>query len=225
MVKRLLIKVLSKRLKRLTVAEVCWLIKAYSAEHVEFCVRSETGTIYATSAHSIHQGQNWIRAANPASLLAVRFLGGPVDERRNRKYYNGTFVTFAIDRALYSNQLYRRSYRWLLKFDGCSTQPIWEQLKTLIPPPLLPFAAPPEARPGTLKQMTLFENTSYDNPVMEYVQLKDMIIPIHEDGSQGCSMPRVENYHPHSLGYGPDTTNNGGKVELWSSSGLTGVCM
>ncbi len=43
-------------------------------------------------------------------------------------------------------------------------------------------------------EKVVFEDTSYDNPVMEYVQLKDMTIPIHEDGSQGCSMPRVENY-------------------------------
>jgi hypothetical protein len=216
---------LSKRLRRLTVAEVCWLLKVYSAEHVEFCIKCQSGTIYATTADSIHQGWNWIKDADPACALTVRFWGGPAGQSGGYKRYDGTFVTLAIDRVLRSHQLYGLSYTWLLKFDGCSTQAIWKQLKTMVPAKLLRFAAPPEGRLGTEKQLTLFEDTIYDNPVIEHVQFKDMTIPIHEDGSQGYSMPRLDNYHPHSLGYGPSMTNDDGQVELWSSSGPTGVYM
>lgn len=156
MVKRLLIKVLFCKLKRLTVAEVCWLLKVYSADHTEFYIKNMTGTIYAASAHTIHHGWEWIKETDLASLLPVRFWGGPADGKGGREYYNGTFVTLAIDRILYSNQTHGVPYRWLLKFDEYENHPIWKQLKTLIPNKLLHLAAPPKRWPGTLKQKMFF---------------------------------------------------------------------
>jgi len=218
----LTIKFLLRKLARLTVDEAVWLLKVYRQANADFCLQGQTGTLYATTPKTLFSDWHWIKPHDPACTLPVRFLGGPVHKAKSRDYYGGTLVTLLVDRVCLVWQMEAIGYAWLLKFDPNSAVPIWHQLKEFQPKQLHP-EPPPQRGP---KQKLLFDNDEqaghYEpNPVTEYVEVRDTLIPLHEDGTQGYDMPRA--VHPHSLGYDQPPASDDYKVYAWSSTGRTGV--
>lgn len=201
MITPLTIKILTKKLKRLTVAEVQWLLRLYVHQYSDFCVIDTSEYIYAATSKTMGDDCSWISPDNPAALVQIRFDGGPAGVDTACTYYEGSFITFAIDRILLSHQTMGISYAWLIRFDGNSNRPIWAQLDDRIPEQLEGNSRPPK-QDVVFKQKMLFSDYC-DDPVSEYVQIGGKIIPIHESGSQGWD----------------------GKVHTWSSGGHTRVNM
>lgn len=221
MITRLTIKVLTKKLRRLTVVEVQWLLRLYVHQHSDFCLIGQTGILYATTPGTLCEDCSWVSPDNPATLVRTRFCGGPSAPGAPRPYYDGSLVTYAIDKILLNHQIMGISYTWLIRFDGDSNRPIWVQLGDRIPEQLEGNSHPPK-RDVVFKQKTLFPDY-YDDPVSEYARVGDKIIPIHENGSQGWEATGRSSYHLDTLGYGTNLPADDGKVYSWSSSGCTRV--
>lgn len=212
-------KVLLRKLNTLTVGEAQWLFRLYCNEHTEFCLRGQTGMLYAATAATIFSDWKWVKPQDFASGLPVRFEGGPAGENHQRAYYNGTLVTFLVDRIMLCHQRCGTSMAWLVRFDQESTRAIWDQLKNSIPDTMRKHSTHPETV-DILTQQTLFD---IDNPITEIANVSGFKIPIHENGIQGYMLPQVGDTHPHSVGYNQPTLTDG--LYLWSSDSQTGVYM
>ena len=202
---RFAVRILLRKLNKLTVAEVQWLFRLYRSEHVKFNVRGQTGMLYAASMALIYNW-TWIKPQDFASNLLTRFEGGPVSVNHRQAYYNGTLVTFLVDRIMLHHQRYGTSLIWLLRFSAEDARVIWHQLKDSTPGTLKKYSVHPK-RAEAPTQKTLFD---LDNPVVEMVNVGDCQIPIHENGVQGCVPPqglRVDGLY------------------LWSDYDQTGVYM
>jgi hypothetical protein len=200
--RKITIKYLHRKLSRITVNEALWLLKVYLASSNEFCILGRTGMVYAATAGDLLRDYAWIKPGEPASMVPVRFLGGPLPEVSGvpRKYYNGSLVTFVVDRVLSGFATRGVDYHWLRKFNGNSVLPLWEQLKKRYPKGLGADLSPPPVNGP--KQLPLFDNidvSNYvENRVVETAKVGGHLIEIFSDGTQG---PARETYHPHSLGY------------------------
>lgn len=212
------IKVLLRKLNMLTVAEAQWLFRLYRIEHSEFCLRGQTGTLYGSSAESLCVDWNWVKGSDFASSLPTRFEGGPAGVNHQREYYNGTLVTFLVDRIMLCHQRRDAHIAWLVRFDSTSTKAIWEQLKDRIPAAMQKYSVHPKGVEA-LTQKTLFD---LDNPIVEMVNVGSYQVPIHENGVQGCGLPREGYTHPHSVGYDQATGTLDGLC-LLPGDGQTGL--
>lgn len=212
------VKILLRKLNMLTVEEVQWLFRLYRSEHTEFYLRGQSGKLYGATSATICVVWNWVKPQDFASSLPTRFEGGPVSVSRLQTYYNGTFVTFLVDRIMLCHQRCDTPLAWLVRFDPTSTRAIWDQLRDNVPDTMKKYSAHPKTREA-LTQRTLF---NLDNPVVEVVNIGGYQVPIHENGVQGCVMPREEHIHPHSIGYDQPTVALD-DLYLWSSDGQTGL--
>lgn len=214
------IKVLLRKLSTLTVGEVQWLLRLYGIEHAQFSLRGSSGKLYCTSSASLSTDWTWIKPLDSARGIPIRFEGGPAGVNSRLAYYNGTLVTFLIDRIMLCHQRCGTPIAWLVRFDTESTKAIWDQLETRVPVKLRKHSSHPETSEAPT-QRTLFD---IDNPVVEVINVGGHEIPIHENGVQGCVMPREGYVHPHSVGYDqPMSTLD--DLYMCDGVGLTGVCM
>jgi len=203
--RKLTIKLLHRKLMRITVNEALWLIKVYRSNTDVFYLLGKTGSIYTAAALDLLRDYTWIKSHEPASTIPVRFLGGPLPEvsRIPQKYYNGSLVTFVVDRVLSSFVSHGVDYSWLIKFDGKSPLPLWEQLKKSYPNGLNSDLSPPSCGQKQLPLFDSIEIPNYvENRIVETARVGGQLIEIFEDGTQG---PPREMCHPHSLGYDEST--------------------
>ncbi len=211
------LKVLLRKLSTITVAEAKWLFRLYGIEHAQFFLRGSSGTFYGSSSASLSIDWTWIKPHDVARGVPTRFEGGPC---RKLAYYNGTLVTVLVDKLLLRHLQCDAPIAWLVRFDQDSTKSIWDQLHDRIPEVLRRYSS----HPGTSEaptQRTLFD---LDNPVVEVINIGGYEVPIHENGVQGCVMPREGHTHPHSVGYDqPMSTLDA--LYMCSGEGLKDVCM
>ncbi len=186
------LKVLLNKLSTITVAEAQWLFRLYSVEHAEFFLRGSSGKAYGSSAASLSIDWTWIKPHDVARGVPTRFEGGPSCKLA---YYNGTLVTVLVDKLLLRHLQCDAPIAWLVRFDSDSTKSIWDQLHGRIPATLEKFSTHPDT-PDVPWQRTLFD---LDNPVVEVVNIGGYEVPIHENGVQGCAMPREDYIHPPEL--------------------------
>ncbi len=214
------LKVLLRKLSTLTVAEAQWLFRLYGVEHAQFFLRGSSGKAYGSSAASLSIDWTWIKPHDVAKGVPTRFEGGPAGASHRREYYNGTLVTVLIDRIMLCHQRCGTPIAWLVRFDQDSTKSIWDQLHDRIPEVLRRFSTHPDTTEAPV-QRTLFD---LDNPVVEVINIGGYGVPIHENGVQGCVMPREDYPHPHSVGYAqPMSTLD--SLYMCSGEGLKDVCM
>jgi hypothetical protein len=209
------LKILLRKLNMLTVAEAQWLFRLYCNEHTEFCLRGQTGKLYGSSAATLSVDWTWIAGEDFASSVPTRFEGGPP---LRRAYYNGTLVTFLVDRIMLRHLRCETPLAWLVRFDPTSTTAIWDQLAASIPDTMKKYSVHPKTKEA-LSQRTLFD---LDNPVVEVVNIGDYGVQIHENGVQGYGMPRAGHTHPHSFGYDQPMPSLD-EIYMWSGVGPTGL--
>jgi hypothetical protein len=209
------LKILLRKLNMLTVAEAQWLFRLYLSERTEFCLRGTSGKLYGSSAATLSIDWTWIKGRDFASGIPTRFEGGPP---LCRAYYNGTLVTFLVDRIMLCHLRRGTPLAWLVRFDPTSTRAIWDQLAASIPENMRAYSIHPKTKVAPT-QRTLFD---LDNPVVEVVKIGSYEVPIHENGVQGCVMPREGYTHPHSVGYDQSRNLTDGLCS-WSGAGQTGL--
>lgn len=154
-------RILLRKLNMLSVLEAQWLLRLYCSEHIAFYLRGQSGKLYQSTSATLSQTWFWIKGPDFASSVAMKFVGGPmgaapVGAGYQRKYYNGTLVTFLVDRIMLLHLRSDNPLSWLVRFDSTSAQAIWDQLKDSIPASLQKYSLPPEVG-ITLKQRTLFD--------------------------------------------------------------------
>lgn len=216
------VEVLMRKLRRITVAEACWLLFLYGHKHDEVYWQSRTdGYSCWTTPYEFDLDES--ADTDFAISVRVRYQGGP---RGRERFYWGNLVTLVVDRILLAYQTRRIGFAWLLGFDNCSTLHIKDQLKGRTPDTLLQRTFFNDERDGHYEPVTMcdreHDDLPFDNPVVDYVQIGDNIYPIHEDGTQGRVVQRAGK--PIPIRAAKDATNaDDGTVYLWSSSGRTGV--
>lgn len=156
-------RILLRKLGMLTVAEVQWLLRLYGGEHITFYLRGQSGQLYQSTSATLIQARFWIKAPDFASSVLVKFMGGPQGSDK-RGYYDGTLVTFLVDRIMLRHLRSDNPLSWLVRFDVTSTKAIWDQLKDSIPDSLRKYSTPPKTALA-LTQYTLFD---VDNSAEKY---------------------------------------------------------
>ena len=142
-----------------------------------------------------------------ADSVPVRFQGGP----GKFKVFAGSLAMFAVDRMLRMACRENDSLEWLMAFDPESSHHIKDQLKSLRPNAggykHKEFFG--DERDGHYERDDLLSHYEGCEPVTDYVQVGDSIVPILESGRQGVATKVI--------------TDDDGRVARWSSSGKVNV--
>jgi hypothetical protein len=143
-----------------------------------------------------------------ARNVEVSFNGGPGEGQGDE--YTGPFSMFVLDTVLRMNMLDGTSPTWLLWFDPAVNIHIADQLERFAPNGGYENRKFEYFGEDGLRDYADWVDSYEDEPVADYVQVGDKIIPITESGRQ--------------IAVVNGTDYDGGAVSRWSSSGQIVGC-